>query len=126
MAYEIYWQQENRVIGVRLWGDTSVQELRSMSADMMAYLDAGVSPIHSITDITQLRKFPPSVIAIKGAAPHINHPNLGWSIVVGGPALAQSFVQIVARVASLHYYMCRTVDESLNFLTIQDATLAKL
>src|SRR5690349_2410874 len=117
MAYHVGWYQENRVIMVRMWGDTTVEELDSMFDDLIAHMDKGIKPVHTITDIVELRKFPLSIAAIKNAMPRMSHPKQGWNVVVGGPILVQSFSQIITRVANIRYRSFPTMDDAVMFLS---------
>jgi hypothetical protein len=123
MAYHVEWYHPNRVILARFWGDTSVEELKEMFESLIARMDVGDAPVHTISDITEMRKFPLSIAAIKNAMPRADHPNQGWNVVVGGPVLAHSFSQIISRVLNVRYRSFQTRDEALEFLAMQDETL---
>lgn len=123
MAYTVGWHQNQRVIQVRFWGDTTVEELKEMFESLIEHMDTGDAPVHTLTDVTEMRKFPLSIAAIKNTMPRADHPNQGWNVVVGGPVLVQSFSQIISRVLNVRYRSFQTMDEALEFLATQDETL---
>lgn len=123
MSYTVRWLQQDRVLVVHFVGDLPLEDLRILSAELVACLEAGIAPIHMIGDFTEIGLFPMNVRGLRDAVPHLRHPKLGWSIVVGGPALARTFAEIAVKLFAAPYRLFRTMDEALEFLAAQDETL---
>ncbi len=126
MAYELSWYHEQRVIYVRIWGDLTLDELRHYNTEVYDKLDHGVSPVHLILDVTDMKQFPPSLTALKSTAHYLSHPNLGRNVMIGGPMLAQSFARITAQLLKLDFRTTRTMREALSLLKDGDATLVAM
>ncbi len=126
MAYKVTWLQTDRVLLVHSVGNLPIEDLRILAAELVACLEAGTAPLHMIADFTEIGTFPTNVLALKGAVPHLGHPKLGWSIVVGGPALARTFAEIAVKIFSVPYRMFRTMDEAAGFLAAQNKALGAM
>ena len=53
MAYEISWQQTNRIIYGRIYGDNTLEDVDHWSQDIVNYLETGIEPVHLVIDTTK-------------------------------------------------------------------------
>ncbi len=126
MSYEATWYHEKRVILVRIEGNLSQEDARVYSDDIYQMMDEGIAPTHVIADLTKIGEFPHSLISLKNAARYLEHPKIGRIVVIGGPLLAQVFAGVLTRVARINYRSAQTVEEAIQLLVEDDATLADM
>lgn len=123
MPYEISWQQDKRIIYGRIYGDNTLEDVDHWSQDLVDYLETGIEPVHLVIDTTTVKKIPTNITALKGSMRYLNHPKLGWNVIIGGPVVVHVFAQLIARLTHIHYKAVRDVESALEFLHAEDATL---
>jgi hypothetical protein len=123
MPYEIRWQQDKRIIYGRIYGDSTLEDADHWSREIVDYLETGIEPVHLVIDTTTVKKIPTNITALKGSMKYLNHPKLGWNVVIGGPVMVHTFAQIIARITHIQYKTARDLGSALEFLRAEDATL---
>jgi len=126
MGYELSWLKENRVAQIIMQGNVTLQEANQLNDDVIRLLDAAAPPIHFVTDITHMGKFPTNALQIKKSLAYLGHRNAGWFLIVGGNALVNTIATVLTQFLRKDYRMFRTHRQAFEFLAKQDATLSDL
>src|SRR5687767_14970843 len=117
MPISTFWLLEQRIIGVRDYGDITLTELRQTNADVIAMLDAGSAPVHLLLDLTALRKFPTLISASANTMSFLHHPALGYVAVWGirNPILVP-ILKVIGRIVSVDPQIVDSLEQALRFI----------
>lgn len=127
MPYEVSWYQNLRVIYWRIWGQVTLEDVAQMRNDQQKLLSEGTTLVHTISNITDVVNFPTDLRQLKEALDGVNHPHLGWILVVGTTSPLKRFVtttvaQIV--IPNVRLRMFNTIEEAVEFLKHVDETIS--
>ena len=125
MAYHYEWLLPKRVIFCYVSGTQSMDEARESFGELTSRLDAGEAPTHYVADLRHLDKLPTTnVREIQELVSFVNHPNLGWIVVIGRSNPTMTFVlTIVAKLTGVRYRAVDTLQEAIAFLSNIDSSL---
>jgi hypothetical protein len=127
MPYRLSWYQENHVINAAISGNFTVPEFEAYGEELIEnYLDSAIHPIHIISDVSQMERFPTQVwTAIHATEPWLRHRNLGWIMLLspGGNAMLRFLVSAVNQVVGIRYHVVETHEEAYMLLQQLDKTL---
>lgn len=82
MEYRLEWQVPSRVLVLHVSGDVSIEELKQFNEDMNRYLDTGIGCVHLVSIGENIRRVPTNLMEIKQNLTYIQHPKMGWTIIV--------------------------------------------
>ena len=127
MPFEISWYQPHRVIYWQVWGQVTLEDVAQMRQGQQNFLSEGTMPVHTLANIGDVVDFPTDLRQLKEALDGVNHPHLGWILVVGTASPLKRFVtttvtQIV--IPSVRLRMFNTMDEAIEFLKHVDSTVS--
>ena len=94
-----------------------------MSATHESFLSSGVAPVHIVVDLTRMETIPTNLKQNMSMGDYLRHPNLGWTVLVGGNVLVNFMLSILSQVFQMKYTKRETVEEALAFLAEHDPTL---
>jgi hypothetical protein len=124
MEYLLKWFIPNRVVYVRLWGASSIEEASQLNAKMLEFIAAGTPLVHFIVDDTELKVVPNSLGEMQRAMRALKNPSMGWVLTVGEVnAVMRFFGQMAAQLFRFRFRRLRTMEEALRFLRDVDQTL---
>jgi hypothetical protein len=126
MPHKIHWLIPNRLMIVQISGDIAIEDIAEINAEIVALLDAGRAPIHIITDLKHLGKFPFDLIGVRRAATYLQHPKLGLIVAYGVARLASSFAQMLTQIAGVQLQFAHDRSEALQLLMAEDAEIKTL
>jgi hypothetical protein len=127
VPYEVSWYVNQRVIHWRVWGQITLEEIAQMGKDQQKLLSEGTIPVHTISNIADVENFPTDLRQLKEALEGVNHPHLGWILVVGTTTPLKRFVVTTATqmvVPDVRLRMFSKMEEALEFLTHVDETVS--
>ena len=127
MPYELGWLAPGRVIDVSVQESITLAEIETASRNAIPLLDAGVTQVHMLVDISALRTYPVRASVITDSAPALRHANFGWLVIYGVTSLTLEVMLTI--VVKLTRVRCRVVSsraEALQFLSDQDSSVAQL
>ena len=82
MQFGFEWHMPGRVLMLTVSGDVSLEDLAQFNGAMLSHLDQGMPPVHLISIGNNIRRVPTSIMLIKQTVTYIQHPNMGWTIIV--------------------------------------------
>ena len=127
MPYRMSWYHENQVIYAAVSGNFTVAEFEAYGEELIErFLDRSDHPIHIISDVSEMQKFPTQVwTAIRATEPWLRHRNLGHIILLtpGSSAMLRFLVAAVNQVISIRYHVCETPEEGFFLLQQLDEHL---
>lgn len=123
MAFRSSWIEEKRIIHTEMIGTMTSQEAQQISDAHMKFLNEGVAPVHLIVDLTQLKEVPTNLRQNTSMAGYLQHPALGWTVLIGGNVLLNFMLSILGHVFKFRYVKRETMEEALAYLISQDQTL---
>jgi len=124
MAYEIDWVVQNRIVSGRFVDVVSVSEARESSNVITEYVVSGDAPVHLIADLRDMIHSPTSIqVNRQIASPYLNHPNMGWVIIIGGNAFQQFMISVLKRLTSIKVKQTGSYEEALDMLKEIDPSI---
>lgn len=123
MGHYAKWLVENRILFFRLNGEVKVQDIPEADALVCDYLDKGTPLIHMIIDVDKLEKFPVSLALLKRKTHFVQHPALGWALLVGKLGIMRFIAVPLASMFKLRYKHFDTLGMAVDFLKEQDKTI---
>lgn len=127
MPFEISWYQPQRVIYWRVSGQVTLEDVAQMRIGQQNMLSEGKNPVHTIADISDVTNFPTDLRQLKEALDGVNHPHLGWVLIVGTTTPLKRFVTTTATqmvIPKVRLRMFNTMDEAAEFLKHVDITVS--
>ncbi len=129
MSAETTWYIENRVILMRVQGESTFQDIAQEDAEVVVRIRQGskVTPlVHLILDMRAMTKIPVNLVEIRRALTHLKEPALGWTVVAGMSPVIRFVAGMVTQMAGVRFRMFPTLEEAVSFLISQDESLADL
>lgn len=127
MPFRMSWYHENKVVYAAVSGNFTVAEFEDYGEELIErFLDPASRPIHIISDVSEMQKFPTQVwTAIRATEPWLRHPNLGHIILLtpGSNAMLRFLLSAVNQVVSIRYHVCETPEEGFVLLQQMDENL---
>ena len=123
MAFRSTWIEEKRIIYTEMIGTMTSNEAQEISDAHIKFLNEGAAPVHLIVDLTQLKEVPTNLRQNTSMAGYLQHPSLGWTVLIGGNVLLNFMLSILGHVFKFRYVKRATLEESLAYLVSQDQTL---
>jgi hypothetical protein len=127
MSYRLSWYHENHVVYAAVSGNFTVAEFEAYGEELIEqYLDGASHPIHIISDVSRMEKFPTQVwTAIRTTEPWLRHPHLGWIILLkpSSNPMLRFLLSAVNQVVGIRYHVVETADEAYMLLQQLDETL---
>lgn len=126
MSYKIYWLVENCVLHICYSDNIEDQDLPEINERLKEYLNKGESPVHVISDLSELKRLQPSLKTSQQLLPILRDKRWGWIIIVGANPMVQFFSTFVTQFFQKKMYTFKTVDEAKYALGIEDSRLTDI
>ena len=127
MPFQLSWYRENQVVYATVSGNFTVTEFESYGEELVElYLDSASYPIHIISDVSRMERFPTQVwTAIRATEPWLRHPNLGRIVLLssGGNPMLRFLLTAVNRVVGIRYHVVESTEEAYMLLQQLDEKL---
>jgi phosphatidate phosphatase APP1 len=123
MGYTTAWQIEKRVMLVRIENDLTTEVVEGLSRNLTPMLDVGIAPVHYISDVTHATNININAFKIPAALDFLKHPNMGWSVMVGGSQVLNVVANIVGSITGAKFKTAESVEEAIQILQNIDPTL---
>lgn len=114
MSYEYSWYEHPNVLELKFTGDLSLDELRQLNAELLAYYNQSDMPVTLIVDATDAKKLPNDLVNIRLITQDVMaHPNSGPAIMVGFKqnAILKFLVNVIAQLISKQYKLVQSREE---------------
>lgn len=89
MPYELHDYIPGRVLYCQIFGEYTPAEMRQSNADVIAYLDRYQTPVHVISDFSQMTNFVHDVPLLMQTFSFFAHPHQGWAIVISADPMVR-------------------------------------
>ena len=129
MSAETTWYIENRVILVRVQGESTFHDIADVDAEIIVRIRQGVKVtplVHLILDMRAMTKIPVNLVEMRKALTHLKEPALGWTVVAGMSPVIRFVAGMMTQMAGVRFRMFPTFEEAVSFLVSQDESLADL
>lgn len=123
MPYELNWGMENRVISLRMWDQITMDEIDTISPQLMEMLNTGTPPVHLVADYTAVSGMPFSLQHSQSAVDVQAHPHIGWVMTVTQNPRMRFITSILLQITSMWMRQFANVDEAHAFLRQVDQNL---
>lgn len=125
MPYTIAWMVAKRVLNIRIYGVFSIDEIRAYNQDITRFVREGFSPVHCITDLSDLKQVNYDFAQLKGALSHLHEPNMGIALIVGVRVIAiRNLAALLLRTANLRCLFVDTTSQAVDLLLKEEPLLA--
>ncbi len=125
MPYETRWIYPGRILLIRVYGESSLTELREFDKAFSQVLWNAKQPIHTITDFTDLTRLKFDTLSAVKSLSIFLHPQMGTNVTVGlvAPQVAAVYRRVTFVNRRLRTHIMGSVDEGVCFLCEQDPTV---
>lgn len=124
MAVHSRWLIPHRVIYTEFTGILTIEELRQENELILKLMDSSHSPVHHISDTTQLQRFPLNFRIIADTLSYYHHPRMAWELGVGMMPKVQEISLRVAQLHKVQIAFANSTEEALRHIRMMDKTLA--
>jgi hypothetical protein len=126
MLFELSWYLPKRVIHVHILGMLELSDVEAMSQAVAAFMEEGTAPVHILLDDAKGGRPPISLKEMQARMEIANHPSIGWIVGVGeADPVAKFLIPLLMKIVNMKYTRVATIEDGLNFLAKQDASLKK-
>jgi hypothetical protein len=125
MDYRFEWHIPKRVLILTVSGDVTMQELERFNCSVIEYLEQGTSPVHLVSIGENIRQVPTNLMLIKETVTYLQHPNMGWTIIVQGKAnhLTGFMVSVAAQATGMKLRQVKSIADGLETLGRLDQSI---
>ena len=129
MASSMVWLEEGKVIGLRCWGHLQIRELELISQRILGLVNAldasDISLVHIMCDFRELESIKSS-ISLLAAMNFLNHPCIGWSIIIGVESKTplRFSVSMIYQLRSLRHHYANSSEEACKHLKHVDSSVS--
>ena len=126
MDYRLEWHIARRVLMLTVSGDVSLDELVRFNSEVLTYLEHGTAPVHLVSVGANIRRVPTNLMLIKETVTYLQHPNMGWTIIVQEKAnsLTGFMVSVAAQATGMKVHQVKNVADGLETLRRLDQSIA--
>jgi hypothetical protein len=125
MPYTIGWHIPDRVVLITFEGTMTLDDIDHMNLDTMALVGQGVPPIHVVSDLLAMERYPTSIQEISKFIRNDMKARLGWTIVITRNKLVRFMSAIIIQLTGARLRFFDTLDDALIFLHDNDVTLSR-
>jgi hypothetical protein len=126
MPYENGWYVGNRIAFQRIYGNVTIEDLQQNLQSTLVLIDTGTPPVHVISDLREIVKFPMNVNQLKEVFQLPERPNMGWTVIITNNALLRFFTSIIVQIARTNYKIVTSYEDAVDLLRRIDPTLGEL
>jgi hypothetical protein len=117
MSIKMESLEEGHILYVTITDPWTVAEMEAMYVKETALRDESKFVMHTLINVSNMRKLPPGLISIARRTPSLTHPRRGHMVVVGATAFAQAITETLVRITrALQTRFFKTEDEAINYL----------
>ncbi|MBA3874827.1 MAG: hypothetical protein H0X30_37340 [Anaerolineae bacterium] len=126
MQFGLEWHIPRRVLVLTVSGDVSLEELAQFNKAMLSHLEQGIPPVHLVSIGDNIRRVPTSIMLIKQTVTYLQHPNMGWTIIVQEKAnpLTGFMVSVAAQATGMKMRQVKNASDGLETLARLDHSIA--
>lgn len=124
MPYELGWQVKQRIIYRRYYGDITLEEIQQSSDEAREMVEQGTPLVHSVIDASEITGYP-GLRDLQRSAHFETSEAEGWQMIIGVTGVARLVVSVLTQITGKRFRIVDSVDEAMNFLMMQDETLAQ-
>lgn len=123
MPYQISWMVQQRLMHIELFGNMTLDELRAVAQESIAYTQAGIAPVHAVIDQSRVERVPISLSTLVNSMTIGVQPNSGVSVLVGGSRFTRYITQMLYQLVRLDMRQAEDIDQAIAVLQRLDETL---
>lgn len=124
MPYEISWYAPPHVLFVSITGDMDIPSIRALSENLLAELKQGTPPVHILTDVTHMGRYPGNVTEFRNAMQMLTG-RFDSNILIGRSSPMLKFIaSVISQVSRYELRMVSSLDEALDALSKIDPNLS--
>jgi len=126
MDYRLEWHVPNRVLLLTVSGDVSLDDLVGFNSAVIDCLEHGTAPIHVVSIGDNIRRVPTNLMLIKESVTYLQHPKMGWTIIVQEKAnpVTGFMVSVAAQATGMKLHQVKNLADGLETLRRLDQSIA--
>lgn len=121
MPHHINWYIPGRVLYIYLYDNIELSEYIELVKESNAMIRSGGERVHAITNLLDTRIVPNNISALRAASERPD--NAGFSIIVNRRLMSNFILGIIGRVVEADVKLARSLEEALQVLRDNDASL---
>lgn len=126
MEYVFDWKLPKRILVTKVSGNVSLDDLRQFNTELVRYLDDGDAPVHIISIGDNLHNIPTNIMQIKTVLSFVQHPHLGWIIIVKEKSnhVTEFIISISSQATGMQFQQVKSMTHAIESLKQHDDTLS--
>jgi hypothetical protein len=125
MGYTIGWHIPDRVVLITFIGTLTLNDIDRMNLDTMALVGQGAPPVHVVSDLLGMDRYPTSIKEISKFIRNDMKARLGWTIVITRNKLVRFMSGVIIQLTGTRLRFFDTREEALAFLYENDVSLPR-
>jgi hypothetical protein len=126
MGHEIFWLEENSIVKLRLWDKLNIDEFPEYDRLILEYIDQSDKLlVHVWVDMKDVEEFPNNVSKVHKALTHLNHPRVGWSIIITDSRVIRFVGYMITQISKARFRAFSNEADGMAFLRSVDTTIPK-
>jgi len=129
VQYAINWFIDKHIIYAHPQGMLRMGDAAAISQLLYTMLDtsrAEPDSIHLIVDLQHLNHLPASVKDVYRVVTHMNHPALGWTLMLTKTQQIRFFVRALSQLTQTKVQIFDAMDDLLDFISETDPSVCDL
>jgi hypothetical protein len=127
MPYNVSWYVENRVVLNRVWGEYTLEEMRTGNEIILPWMNASSMPVHLVVDVREIGHFPRNFRPMLQEIERFRSvANMGWGVMLTNNSLLHFFGVLAANVTRSSFRAASSYEEVNAILGRVDPALASL
>jgi hypothetical protein len=126
LPYENGYYIDKRIIYQHIYGEATLEDLKANLEGTNILIEEGIAPIHVISDLREVVKFPMNINQLKDLYTMSPHPKMGFTILLTNSTVLRFFISIIVQFVKTDYKMVNNYEEALDLLRRIDPTLEGL
>lgn len=125
MEYRFEWHVPRRVLLLTVSGDVSLRDLERFNHSMIDNLEQGIGPVHLVSIGHNIQRVPTNLMLIKETVTFLQHPNMGWIVVVQEKAnpLTGFIVSVASQATGMKMRQVKTLVDGIETLRRLDQSI---
>ena len=124
MPFEISWYREGRIVGLRYYGNITLDDLKAATKAFADYVEKGTPPVHSLADVREVNKYPVNLHQIAAAINRGDPNRVGWTVIVTSSTPIRFISTAIGNLIRSKVRAFATLEAALDYLREVDPTLA--
>ena len=110
-------REDGHILYVKMTDPLDLRDMDAKYKEELAFRNTSNFTMHTVVDVSQLKKIPPSVLTVARRSPTLTHPRHGHLALVGAVAFLEALMGALQRIVRFSKIkFCKTEEEAMVYL----------